>query len=116
MWLDDGVYLGWFAVELGFRQRCVLANLLFSVFFAAVMNTRLQKCVTFGELLGGAGCLGGVAGKRLDGLPLLYFPTCTFPGVGGVPVALYYRRRRFRMHSSGTRGRARVVFNTVPIF
>ena len=31
-------------------------------------KTRLPKCVTFGELVGGAGCVGGGAGKRVDGV------------------------------------------------
>ena len=36
--LDDRVFLGWFAVEQGFHQACVLAPLLFNIFFAAVIN------------------------------------------------------------------------------
>ena len=36
--LDDKVCSGWFAVEQGLRQRCVLAPLLFNIFFAAVIN------------------------------------------------------------------------------
>ena len=36
--LDDKVCSGWFAVEQGFRQECVLAPLLFNIFFAAVIN------------------------------------------------------------------------------
>ena len=36
--LDDGVCSGWFAVEHVLRQRCVLAPLLFNIFFAAVIN------------------------------------------------------------------------------
>ena len=36
--LDDRVCLGWFPVEQGLRQRCGLAPLLFSIFFAAVIN------------------------------------------------------------------------------
>ena len=41
MRLDDAVCSGWFAVELGFCQRCVLSDLMFDIFFAAVINTRL---------------------------------------------------------------------------
>ena len=36
--LDDKAFLGWFAVEQDLRQRCVLAPLLFNIFFAAVIN------------------------------------------------------------------------------
>ena len=43
--LDDRVCSGWFAVEQGLRQRCVLAPLLFNIFFAAfisVVSTRFK--------------------------------------------------------------------------
>ena len=36
--LDDRVWSGWFAVEQGLCQGCVLAPLLFNIFFAAVIN------------------------------------------------------------------------------
>ena len=36
--LDDRVCSGWFAVEQGLYQGCVLAPLLFNIFFAAVIN------------------------------------------------------------------------------
>ena len=35
---DDRVYSRWFAVKQGLRQRCVLAPLLFDIFFATVIN------------------------------------------------------------------------------
>ena len=36
--LDDRVCSGWFAVEQGLRLGCVLAPLLFNIFFAAAIN------------------------------------------------------------------------------
>ena len=36
--LDDRVFSRWFAVEQGIRQECVLAPLVFNIFFAAVIN------------------------------------------------------------------------------
>ena len=36
--LDDRVCLSWFALEQGLRQGCVLAPLVFNIFFAAVIN------------------------------------------------------------------------------
>ena len=38
MRLDDRVCSGWFAVEQGLRQGCVLAPLVFNIFFASVIN------------------------------------------------------------------------------
>ena len=39
---DDGVCLEWFEVAQGLRQGCVLAPLLFKIFFAAMLLVALQ--------------------------------------------------------------------------
>ena len=41
--LDDRVCSGWFAVEQGLRQRCVLAPLLFNIFLAVVINVAYTR-------------------------------------------------------------------------
>ena len=45
-----------------FRRR-----ILFAGFLARMEDTRLSKYVMFGELVGGAGCVGG-AEKKVDGV------------------------------------------------
>ena len=41
-------------------------RILFTEIVVHMQETRLPKCVMFGELVGGAGCVGG-AGRRVDG-------------------------------------------------
>ena len=43
------------SIEATLRRR----RILFAGFVARMEDTRLPKCVVFGEMLGGAGCLGG---------------------------------------------------------
>ena len=42
-------------------------RILFAGFVVRMENTRLPKCEMFGELVGGAGCVGGL-GKIVDGV------------------------------------------------
>ena len=41
--LDDRVFSGWFAVEQGLRQGCMLTPLLVNIFFAAVINVAFTR-------------------------------------------------------------------------
>ena len=43
-------------------------RVLLAGFVARMEDTRLSKCAMFGELLVGAGCMGGGAGKRVVGV------------------------------------------------
>ena len=40
-------------------------RILFAGFVACMEDTRLPKCVMFGELMGGAGCVGGQEKERM---------------------------------------------------
>ena len=56
------------SIKAAMRRR----RILFAGFVIRMENTKLPKCVIFGELVGGAGCMGGQekerAGCLLDGL------------------------------------------------
>ena len=71
--LDDRVCSGCFAVERGLRQRCVLAPLLFKIFFTAVINVAYKCFKTDKDTIGalvhlrkkkGAGGVGGSNCRR----------------------------------------------------
>ena len=89
--LDDRVYSGWFAVEQGLRQGCVLAPLLFSIFFAAVINvasTRFKADKGIRDALvdllqeRGAGGRGeATAGESVLGTPLWGMLYADYAGV-----------------------------------
>ena len=53
--LDTFVKTGSESIEANLRRRWIL----FAVFVARMENTRLPTCVMFGELVAGAGCVGG---------------------------------------------------------
>ena len=48
---DDGVCSEWFEVAQGLRQGCVLATLLFNIFFAAMLLVALQRFSEDAEIL-----------------------------------------------------------------
>ena len=51
MRLDDRVCSRWFAVEQDLRQGCVLAPLLFNIFFAAVINVASTRFKADGGIM-----------------------------------------------------------------
>ena len=53
--LDTLIETGSESIEATLRRR----RILFAGFVARMEGTRLPKCVMFGELVGGAGCVGG---------------------------------------------------------
>ena len=53
-YLDTLILTGSESIEATFRGRWIL----FAGFVARMKETRLHKCVVFGELVGGAGCVG----------------------------------------------------------
>ena len=78
--LDDKVCTRWFAVEQGLRQGCLLAPLLFDIFFAAVINlasTRFKADESIVDTLvylrkkrGGRGRGKATVGKSVPATPL----------------------------------------------
>ena len=81
-YLDTLVKTGNESIEATLRRR----RILFGGFVARTKDTRLSKCVMFGELVGGADCAGG---QIVDGM---------FPGR---PQSFRYQRRPV---DGGTRG------------
>ena len=59
---DTLIKTGSESIEVIGRRR----RILFAEFVAQMEDTRLPKCVIFGELMRGAGCVGG-GGRRVDG-------------------------------------------------
>ena len=62
-YLDTLIKTGRESIEAALRR----TRILFAGFVARMGDTRLPKCVMFGELVGGHGLCGGGAGKRVDG-------------------------------------------------
>ena len=54
-YLDKLIKTGSESIEATLRRRCIL----FAEFVARMEDTRLPKCVMFGEMVGSAGCVGG---------------------------------------------------------
>ena len=85
-YLDTLIKTGSESIEATLRWR----RILFAGFVARMEDTRLPKCVMFGELVGGAGCVG----KRVDGV---------FPGR---PQSFRHQRRPVDDCSPGRGGMA----------
>ena len=62
-YLDTLIKTGSESIEATLCRR----RILFAGFVARMENTRLPKCVMFGEMVGGAGCVGGQE-KEWDGV------------------------------------------------
>ena len=45
--IDDRLCSGWFAVEQGLRQGCVLAPLLFNISFAVIINVAYVESTSY---------------------------------------------------------------------
>ena len=87
---DDKVCSRWFAVKQGLRQGCVLAPLLFSIFFAAVINVASPRfeadegimgaLVHLRKKRGPGGREEATAGESVLATPLWGCFTLTMPG------------------------------------
>ena len=63
-YLDKLIKTGSESIEATLRRRWIL----FAGFVAGMEDTRLSKCVMFGELTGGADCVGGQEKERIWGV------------------------------------------------
>ena len=60
-YLDTLIKSGGESIKATLRRR----RILFAGFVACMEDTRLPKCVMFGEMVGGAGCVGGQGEERM---------------------------------------------------
>ena len=77
--LDNRVCSGWFAVEQVLRQGCVLAPLLFNVFFVAVLNVAYTRFKADADIMDALVHLrkkkgAGGRGEATAGEPVLAMP------------------------------------------
>ena len=71
MRLDEGVCSRWFVVERELRQGCVLAPLLFNIFFVVIMNVDIMDALVHLRKKTGAGGRGeATAGEPVLATPL----------------------------------------------
>ena len=65
MRLVDGVRSGWFAVEQSLRQGCVLAPLLFNIFFTTIINVSCTRFKADEDIMNALVHLNKKTGARL---------------------------------------------------